>query len=173
MTKYKGIDYGRLDPTVNRNPETGIPQNSDVLQAWADSSEAWYGDPSCPDCGGELTETETDTYACEACETTVDSDHAYPMEPLGYYLEDSEYSAECGDSGDIFVTRSPYFTYAQFCSPCAPGACYLLNPLDTPDPDNKAYCFGPDWYEGKPPYPVYRVDTGELVATPESEGTHG
>jgi len=29
---------------------------------------------------------------------------------------------------------------------------------------NACYCFGHDWFEdGKAPYPVYSVETGELV----------
>ena len=82
-----------------------------------------------------------------------------------FYYDDGETQAEqSADDVDIFVCKSPYFTYAQFCSPCAPGAGYLLNPLTEPDPGNKAYCFGHDWFEsGKAPYPVYSVETGELV----------
>ncbi len=66
--------------------------------------------------------------------------------------------------GDLWVFESPFFTYAQFCSPCAPGACYLRNPLDEPNDNNKAYCLGHDWFDGGvAPYPVYSVATGELV----------
>lgn len=30
---------------------------------------------------------------------------------------------------DVMVLASPYFTYAQYCSPCVPGACNLDSPL--------------------------------------------
>lgn len=68
------------------------------------------------------------------------------------------------DETDLWVLKSPYFTYAQFCSPCAPGACYLTNPLDEPHAENKCYCLGSDWFEDeKAPYPIYSVETGELI----------
>jgi len=138
----KGHDYGM--GITNINPETGIrfgviPQN-DVLQAWCDGSEPDYGD--------------------------IPDDEELPdfCEPIGFVLDADGYRATCGDDGDIFILKSPYFTYAQFCSPCAPGACHLRNPLDEADENNRCYCFGHDWFEdGKAPYPVYRVDTREQV----------
>jgi len=67
--------------------------------------------------------------------------------------------------GDIFVIESPFFTYAQFCSPCAPGACYLTSPLAEPVEANKCYCLPADWFnDDEPmPYPVYELKTGKLV----------
>lgn len=166
-TTYKGIDYG-LGKT-NRNSETGIrngviSQNY-VGQAWFDSSEAYYGKPHCPECGSELPEDVNDGDTCQ-CGNHIKwvGEECFGDEPISHYYEQNGYSAECGESGDIFVCKSPYFTYAQFCSPCAPGACYLTNALDEPDDNNKAYCFGHDWFDdNKAPYPVYSVETGELV----------
>lgn len=34
---------------------------------------------------------------------------------------------DCLDN-DAFIIKSPYYTYAQFCSPCVPGAGNLDNP---------------------------------------------
>lgn len=176
--QYAGIDYG--SGQTNRDKTTGIrygviPQN-EVLTAWCDSSEPHYGKPHCPDCGNEAVEKpEHDDYrmlnahccgdlACDNCRIMFDADSAYPDEPLSHYYDRDGYQAQCGDDGDIFILKSPYFTYAQFCSPCAPGACYLLHPLSEPMPSNRAYCFGHDWFEdNKAPYPVYSVATGELV----------
>jgi hypothetical protein len=101
-------------------------------------------------------------YACDSCRLLFDGEDAYGDEPLSFTLDDGEYKAEQGSDGDIFIFSSPYYTYAQFCSPCAPGACYLMNPTDTDGP--KAYCFSHDWFDGgKAPYPVYRVSDGTLV----------
>jgi hypothetical protein len=59
------------------------------------------------------------------------------------------------------VTDSPFYTFAQFCSPCVPGAGNLDNAMDE---GVKTYCLGHDWFEsGKAPYPVYSVTSGELV----------
>ena len=88
-----------------------------------------------------------------------------------YRYDKDGITIETSDS-DLFVTRSPFFTYAQFCSPCAPGACHLSNPLDMTEGEhkagfhanNKCYCLGHDWFDDeRAPYPVYLVTTGELI----------
>ena len=72
----------------------------------------------------------------------------------------------------IFVLVSPYYTYAQVCSPCVPGAVNLDSPFESGDYATQAetagfpkgYCLGHDWFEGDmAPYPVYSVETGEEV----------
>lgn len=176
-----GIDYG-LGKT-NIDHETGIrfgviSQNSGVLQAWADSSEPHYGLVECPQC---KLEVEPDFY-CSNCEAELDD---YSMlEPLSFYYEEEGYSCEAGDDGDIFVLKSPYYTYAQFCPPCAPGAVHLENPIDAPPrgktvgigymppkgKSNRGYCFGHDWFEGeKAPYKVYSVKTGKEISAKQEE----
>lgn len=171
-TTYKGIDYGL--GRSNRNQQTGIRNGvinqNHVGESWFESSEAFYGKPHCPECGGELPKDFDDYNDCPHCDHGIGvvGEECYPESPLSHFYEKDGYSAEAGESGDIFVFRSPYFTYAQFCSPCAPGACYLSAFLCNPDPetdkDNRAYCFGHDWFDdGKAPYPVYSVETGELI----------
>lgn len=61
---------------------------------------------------------------------------------------------------DLFVIKSPFYTLAQYCSPCVPGAGNLDCPMEE---GVKTYCLGHDWFEGKAPYPVYSVETGERV----------
>lgn len=164
-TENKGIDYG-LGRT-NYNRESGIrygviPQNK-LGDAWFDASEPDYGDPHCPHCGNEL-KTGKEYVRCPHCRKAIrDMSECYPEQCNGCILDDGEYKASSDDSGDVWVFKSPYFTYAQFCSPCAPGACYLMNPIEEHDPNNRCYCFGHDWFEdGKAPYQVWRVDTGEV-----------
>jgi len=81
-------------------------------------------------------------------------------EPISFTYDSEGYQAEQSyDDPDIFITKSPYYTLCQFCSPCAPGAGYIMNRGTV-----KAYCFGHEWFEGnKAPYPVYSVATGEEV----------
>lgn len=228
MEQYAGIDYGmgksNIDPM--NGIRYGVIDQNQVLQAWADSSEPDYGVPTCPKCGNEATELETKSeqlengvavwteipeemktwessetpadYACEICEYVFGAEEVFPDEPYGFYLKDSEYEAQCGEDGDIFITKSPYFTYAQFCSPCAPGAGYLMNPFKMPDEYRntfrtlqeispgtdgdmfkqlaevagfpKVYCFGHDFFEkGKAPYVVFKVDTGKIVLPERKE----
>lgn len=195
-TEYKGIDYGSGRTNISKSGiRYGVIPQGEVLQAWADSSEAYYGEPTCPKCGKEAIdyskakETLRDDidswehakhdyadYACLSCHYIFGPESAYGDEPIAYTYESEEYVCrQSRDDCDIFILKSHYFTYAQFCSPCAPGACYLLNPLEVPlnakgNPlndslnNNRAYCFGHDWFDGgKAPYPVYSVETGELI----------
>jgi hypothetical protein len=148
-TNYKGIDYSL--GMSNKDKETGIRygviSQNEVLQAWADSSEPYYGEEA-----EQMTDEEWENADC--------------LEPISFYYEEEGYIAECGQDGDIFITKSPFFTYGQFCSPCAPGAIYLMNPLDesSRDENNKAYCFGHDWFEeGKASYPVFSIETGKEI----------
>lgn len=177
MTTNKGIDYGlgRTNRDATSGIRNGVIHQNHVGQAWFDSSEPYYGKPDefeCQHCqqtvrvnvDKEFPIKWGDSVECPNCGETSDCELPDCAEPISFYYEQDGYSAECGEMGDIFVCRSPYFTYAQFCSPCAPGACYLNNPLAEPDENNRAYCFGHDWFDdGKAPYPVYSVATGELV----------
>jgi len=184
-TNYVGIDYGMGKSNINN--ETGIRFGvlpfHEISEAWCGDSEADYGDDTfCPYCGevsfliDDMDEADQDKvenyeydgtafeYACHICCKVFNAGDAMPDEPLCHSYESDGYKCYQFDDTDIFVELSPYFTYAQFCSPCAPGACYLKNPLDSKVESNKCYCFGHDWFEsGKAPYNVYSVETGEIV----------
>lgn len=186
-----GIDYGK--GLTNVDPDTGIRfgvlSSHNVCQAWSDSSEPDYGPPTCPKCGNPAARGEAHVeqhpnggvsfwteqpphtehwecdgcgdYRCDQCEYLFDGDQAYGGEPVAWTLDDGEYQArQSGDDCDIFILKSPYYTLCNFCSPCAPGAGYLTSQ----NPDGiRAYCFGPDWFDGPCPYDVYSVETGELI----------
>lgn len=171
LTDYAGINYAPGQIT-NMDPETGVRYgvipHGHVGTAWYEDSEPHYGEPVCPECGNNVVEYEDKyvayevepisgwDYACENCEIIVDAQDAYPDEPLSFCYDRDGYRAEQIDEVDIFISKSPYYTYAQFCSPCAPGACYLPSPLDHKNPNNRCYCFGPEWFDDeKAPYPVY------------------
>lgn len=166
-----GIDYSLGQS--NFNPETGIHygviSQNEVLPVWADSSEPYYGKAHCPQCGNELEEPEGyHLYECFACKLAgkevfvFDNESIWDfVDPISFFIDDDEYSAELDDYGDIFITKSPYYTTCQFCSPCAPGAGYIMNTVEN---GVKTYCFGHDWFDNeKAPYPVYDVKTNELV----------
>ncbi len=163
MADYRGLNYGLSN--TNRDKETGIRYGvisiHEVTQAWTDSSEGHY--PCfCVECGEDMDNYDD---PCPNCGTEVSDLDQECAEASSFDFMGEGYEAtQGGDDTDIFVIKSPFFTYAQFCSPCAPGACYLGNPLDVPHDDNKAYCFGHDWFDdGKAPYVVYSVETGEIV----------
>lgn len=184
MSSYIGIDYGALTNT-NRDLKTGvhygvIPVNH-LGQAWFDEAVPDCGDASCPQCGNEVTDaagsreeehiedqyTDYGTrtwkdYVCHNCQLWLAADYVWPDEVKGYYVDDGEYVMQSDSEGDIFVMKSPYYTRADFCSPCAPGALYLPHPNKD---GAKAYCPGHEWFGGeKAPYPIFRVsDDTEVI----------
>jgi hypothetical protein len=169
----KGIDYGMGLANVDR--ETGIRFGVipiRVLSEWAyDDFEADYGEPSCPNCGGEVVAAEdgqmtdggpygehlADTW-CEECEEGWTDLDMMPDQPMGHYLDKDGYQASLDEQGDVFITKSPWKTRAAFCSPCAPGACYLTSPAEDGE---WAYCFGPEWFEEGSPMPYVAVKVAE------------
>lgn len=177
----KGIDYGMGQTNIDHNSgiRYGVIPLNEVCQAWCDSSEADYGNAHCPKCGNEAIsydETTPDTvddfeqyrdrgcvdYYCDHCKHTLDSSDCFGDEAIAHTYDAEGYKATQGqDDRDIFILLSPYYTKAEFCSPCAPGACYLLN---HDEDGEKCYCFGHDWYENRQaPYPVYNVSDDSLV----------
>ena len=169
---YNGIDYGHGITNIDLKTglRYGVISIHPVLQAWSDESEGIY-DLSCPECETDLPDG-FDTEKCPDCGKEFDDFDFDFIEPIGYVYNQEGYQATQGnDDSDIFVIKSPYYTYAQFCSPCAPGACHLENPIDKPirigrysNQGNACYCFGHDWFDdGKAPYTVYSVETGRKV----------
>ncbi len=193
----KGIDYG-LGRT-NIDPATGIRYgviSQHSLASWFyDDYDPQYGDPTCPKCGNpakdvtdfgaeylELTDEYdhdhgcTD-YACDDCRYTFDSSDAYGEEPIGFELKDDDYHAvDCLDS-DVMILRSPYYTYAPYCSPCVPGAGNLDSADDCTSEDGaKTFCFSHDYFEDRrAPYRVFRVsdDTEVLPDVELFDGLSG
>ncbi|HYT46547.1 MAG TPA: hypothetical protein VEP90_29740 [Methylomirabilota bacterium] len=183
-TNYPGIDYslGLANVDSANGIHYGVISQHSVLQAWADSAEPDYGEPHCPKCGGDVVEAHIcynslvdgdkhwsnlyshgiDDYACENCEVYLDSADVFGDEPCAWGVDDGEYLlTDCLDS-DVFVLKSPYYTFAQYCSPCVPGAGNLNSYCEN---GVKTYCLGHDWFDdGKAPYPVYSVETNKEVA---------
>jgi len=167
---YVGIDYGFGKTNIDPNTMIRygiIPAHS--LDSWVyEELEPDYGKPHCPNCGDPIRESvefmndnADRDYYCSECDQSFWSEECFPDSPLCHVLDKDGYIGEMDEMGDIFLVRSKYYTLAQFCSPCAPGAGYILN--HTPE-GVKTYCFNHDWFEeGKTPYPVYSVETGELV----------
>lgn len=178
-TTYAGIDYGLGKSNIDQENgiRFGVIHHRELGEAWYEGAQPNYGKPQCPECNGEAVEFDEEKhakfkdndpkfggadYACESCEKVLIDMEVFPESPISWTYEEDGYKAEQGgEDTDVFVVKSPYYTHAQFCSPCAPGAGYLMNPCkDGP----KTYCFGHDWFpENKAPYPVYSVETGEEV----------
>jgi len=153
---YIGIDYGGGVTNIDKanGIRFGVISQNSVGPAWWDLAEPEYGKPTCPDCGKELPGERGDFF-CEDCDKEWNGDDVFPDEALGYTFDKNGYSLFGDGDGDVWVTKSPYYTHAQFCSPCAPGAGHLDHPMES---GPKTYCLGHDWFEdGKAPYPVFSV----------------
>ena len=89
------------------------------------------------------------------------------------YEHDGYKITKCLDC-DLMILKSPFYTYAQYCSPCVPGAGNLNHPFDGPIENwckaaeeagfPKVFCLGHDWFDDNTaPYPVFSVATNEQV----------
>ena len=193
MSTYAGIDYSGPGATCNRDLETGCRYgiiSANDLDGWLwEKVESVYT-PSCPHCGDELPEDwdgeESQAAAtadmdesvvddlidpvCPQCSKEIEDGEQWPdeAEAAANVIDDGDTQGFVDDSNDVWVTKSPYFTFAQFCSPCAPGACHLGNPL--PEGEGaRCFCFGRDWFEGERcPSPYWSVEDGELIYSPET-----
>lgn len=174
-----GIDYGR--GVTNRDPRTGIRYGvipAQDVPAWHDANELVYGKPMCPECGGKVYPArKKKDFHCPSCHRYWLAEDCYPEDPLGYRYDTDGYQIAQGyDDSDLFVLKSPYVTYAGFCSPCAPGACHLRNPFAADEPrdeNHRCYCLGHDWFEDEvAPYPVYNAKTGALVPPSNAVAYH-
>ncbi len=168
------IDYGmgRTNIDMETGIRYGVISQNEVLQAWAELSEAYYGKPDeveCPECGFEDQAPKGAEWGhkmkCSKCLEEFEIELGDFADPVSHYYDNDGYSCECGEDGDIFVMKSPYYTYGPFCSPCAPGAVYLANAADYDETSGvKGYCLGHDFFEdNKAPYKVFDVVTNEEV----------
>jgi len=149
-----------LVPGTDSKIRFGVIPQHEVMEAWCEESEGFYGFPHCPECGELLPDDVCDGDKCKCgYEIKWVGEDCYGDEPLSYYVDSEGYMADSDGYGDIFITKSPYYTRCGFCSPCAPGAGYITDRSD----DCYAFCFGPEWFEDEPPYPIYRVSDGSRV----------
>jgi hypothetical protein len=172
MGNYRGIDYSGPAGTCNRDPASGIrygiiPQHD--LDPWitGEDYEPQYT-PSCPSCGKELKKEQNDRLQSNGklkhtCGIRIRDGEQWPEEADAWTYDQDGIKSFLDDSGDAWFTRSPFYTHAQFCSPCAPGACHLSHPVD-PCESNRAFCPPHDWFEcGVAPYPVFSVESGKRI----------
>jgi len=179
-----GIDYGLGRTNIDHATgiRYGVINANEVGQAWFDGAESDYGQPHCPKCGNEAGQLgrrtfpryerdkhDSEEYVCKPCKYVFGPESAYGDSPVAFnYDQDGYVITQGGDDSDLFVIKSPFYTYAQFCSPCAPGAGHLGNPREKGQ-GVRTYALGHDWFEdGKAPYKVYGVETDQEVL-PETE----
>ena len=165
ITNYAGIDYGHGKTNIDN--ETGIRYGIISVNSLVDwiyeEFEAVYT-LCCPHCGNELLKdlsfSDKDnngdgTFCCPHCQKIIEDGEQYGDEPDGWIYEKEGYQLEMNRSNKIVVTKSQFYTHAQFCSPCFPGGGHLENPCEE---GPKTYCLGSEWFdEGNPEYPVFKV----------------
>ena len=171
MSDYIGTDYGM--GIKNIDPQTGIRygviHHSTVGQFWYEESEPEYPVLDAK----EILEDEHrhfgslekvyeqyrvefgDWETLEEALLEMASDYSDPIE---FFIDTEGFTAfQDADSPEIIVSKSKWYTKAQFCSPYFPGA----GNLDSPMEDGvETYCLPHDMFEsGIAPYPVYEVAT--------------
>lgn len=206
-TTYPGIDYGKYT-NINRNPETGIhygviSRNSVIdcgqevfergdnlsFKAWQDevkkdirrALDDYFSDHKF----GDRKTSPLDDAVENAFDAIEDGlNDRYQEDSDDYKYEHDGYVITTCLDNDFMVIKSPFYTYAQFCSPCAPGAGNLDSPFKSSvgNPDwseelkleaekagfKKVYCLGRDWFDGGvSPYPIFSVETNELASKPQ------
>jgi hypothetical protein len=186
-TEYPGIDYAGPGSTVNRNPETGlrygiIPTNDvspdaleDIWNNGEDEDFIAYRDEAhrilCEAIGGALDDYLSKGKICQVCDAAIEVIDEWlgdGYESTGdctrYSYESDGYKLSTDSGGDLWIFDSPFYTRAQFCSPCAPGAGNLTNPCED---GPKTYCLGLGWFNEHNPCPytgeIFRVSDNSKV----------
>ena len=115
----------------------------------------------------------TDSFEDQYSDQYENSDGQYDYEDKEYILHVS------GDNFGIFVIKSPYYTFTKQCSPCAPGAGDLNNPISLQEYEKgdhnafmygtvKAYCLPCEYFDEYSPiqYRYYNVSDDKEVLMP-------
>jgi hypothetical protein len=189
-TNYKGINYAGPGSMTNRDPDNniryGVISRNSVIECGQDvydngenlsykafegrvksairsALSDFYSDHKLGHGNSRLDRAVESAFDSldDLCEQYQEDNDSYRYEKDGYIIE------TCLDN-DFTIIKSPYFTFAQFCSPCVPGACNLDSPLDhiPDDGSNGCYCLGHEWFEGgKAPYKVFNMGGAEIFPT--------
>jgi hypothetical protein len=110
---------------------------------------------SCPSCGKEFDEV-SENLICNNCNYETDYEEFFYNETGESIYEDDNYILKLDEYNDIFIIKSPYYTFCKPCSPCAPNAGYILHE----DKENgiKTYCLDKTWFEDeKTPYEYFEI----------------
>jgi len=117
----------------------------DALSDYFSDHKSWTGEKESQ--LDRVTETSFDAISDDLNDQYQGENDRYLYERDGYVIQTTE--------TELMILKSPYFTHAQYCSPCFPGGGNLETYCET---GPKTYCLGHDWFEdGKAPYPVLSV----------------
>lgn len=164
---------------ANHDPLTGIAYGIicqyDMSPEVLNDFEPDYGKPDeaeCPECGtvisGDVGEWG-DSITCGACGEVFELELPECSEPCAHTYEGDGLVLVLDDSGDVWIFKSPYYTIAEKCSPCAPGAGYLRSDGRKPTSSSmgapeKTYALPGNFFDdGIAPYPLWSVETDMKV----------
>lgn len=196
-TSYPGIDYNRGASNCDRKTgiRNGVISQNSVMSEALDDIFTHGTDRAYEHALADHLSAARANFVATADEEEFNEDESTQEFADRYEseggLSDYEYDREgyqltgCLTS-DLFVLKSPFFTFAQFCSPCVPGAGNLNSPFESESAQDglngedyakeateagfpRAYCLGHDWFENGAPYAVYSVETGKLVVWGEGK----
>ena len=172
-----GIAYGVISPNaLNQDVLNDISQEG-TDPNYEETKKSLIQDIStlCDNYGINIDNIDIDNFIQEMADHYESScDGTFDYSDKEYTLHNS------ADNFGLYVIRSPYYTYCQKCSPCAPGAGDLNSPVDMdgaggrsePSPyqlfsnqcGDKSYCLDSSFFDdGKAPYRVFRVEDDQEV----------
>jgi hypothetical protein len=157
----KGIHYGCIPASALRDhAQTFYDEATDTRYAGIveEIAEAVNG-------LSDYVDEETRAEMKELAENNFNEAYESEGAPLELNRDDVLIMQGNGDDPDIFVIKSLYYCYAPPCSPCAPGAGYLLD-ADKEEEERQhpyqTYCLDASWFEeGKCPYKYYKFGDDE------------
>lgn len=150
-----GIDYGmgKTNIDIRKGIRYGVVSQNEIdLSYWCDNQEFHYT-YSCPSCSTVLKKGQ-DAKVCPSCRRRLDESDFDCLDPdYFFYKKNGYYIQQSYDDTDLFILKSPFYTRCAYCSPCAPGAGYIMS---TNKLGPRVYCLGPEFFEdGKNPYPMW------------------
>lgn len=160
----------------NINPETGIRYGvinpnkiePDLFDQFHEEVEAVCGSCGSDDLG---CIEESEDLLCNDCGKVNKPDELDSHGNDIFTYMDDDYEIVKVDDTMMYVTRSPYYTYARLCSPVAPNAGDLndISPeTSVSDMGYKTYCLGHDWFPGgEADYNVFGYDL-DMLLSPDS-----
>jgi len=175
-----GIHYGVISPNSICQETLSDLCDKSIDTIYEESKKTFLSDLEsfCDDHYLDFKNINEDSFIDEFNQNYDNDNHGYEYEDKDYFLQISD------DNFGIFVIKSPYYTYTKQCSPCAPGAGDLNNPVEKekyvkkgyPSFNNldmysyvKSYCLPKEFFDdeySKIPYRYYRVDNDKEEITP-------
>lgn len=146
---------------VNIDQSTGIHYgviSVDMIEEqWTEKSEPEW-EFACPFCGEHFGSDFEDK--CPTCKMLVHEEDFPNLDPSAFvYAEEGYFLSQDFNQPIVYIVTSPYYTMADPCVGFAPNA----GDLSREGKMFKTYCLGPEWFDDKPPYKIYRVSNGEEV----------